>query len=163
MKKNLKGFTLIECLVALGILGIASLTMAQIYASVASRNRMNHLVNTSLSNQMAYVEKYTNSDRVEIEYGNGAAAATTKPPHLGAASTNGNYLEVRKKDSAGNVIDAYSFPVDVYVLKSRNAKNETLDRDKGDGTGTITDYGNTHGYVEADYNLRYKYILGHAS
>ena len=32
MKKSFRGFTLIECLIALAILGIASLVMAQIYA-----------------------------------------------------------------------------------------------------------------------------------
>ena len=44
MKKHIKGFTLIECLIALAILGIASLTMAQIYASVAQRNRNNQII-----------------------------------------------------------------------------------------------------------------------
>ncbi|MGN0587459.1 MAG: type II secretion system protein J, partial [Oscillospiraceae bacterium] len=34
-KKSVKGFTLVECLVALAILGIASLIMVQIYANVS--------------------------------------------------------------------------------------------------------------------------------
>ena len=69
MKKHFKGFTLIECLIALAILGVASLTMAQIYASVAQRNRNNQIMNTSLSNQMSYVERYTASEAVPIYYG----------------------------------------------------------------------------------------------
>ncbi|MCH5194441.1 MAG: prepilin-type N-terminal cleavage/methylation domain-containing protein [Oscillospiraceae bacterium] len=168
MKKHFKGFTLVECLVALGILGIASLTMADIYAGVARRNKMNYLINTSLSNQMAYVEKQTGSEAYELKY-NGSTG--TKPPD---GNNNGQkaYVQiVRKDDTKPNNRDpeqAYSFPVDVYVLKSRNADDQALDkRQKEDiyngGGANNANVGNTHGYGEADYNLRYKYVVGHTS
>ncbi len=55
--KKLKGFTLVECLISLAVLAVASLVMAQIYASVGSINRQNHYMNTSLAAQMALVEQ----------------------------------------------------------------------------------------------------------
>lgn len=153
MKKALRGFTLVECLVALAILGIASLTMAQIYAGVSKRNRENHLINSSLSNQMAYVEKYTNSEAVPIYFGGGAtsspdphATSDHKPP------TSGNFVQITKvTDAAGTLstTEKYSYPADLYVLYSRDAD----DKDSSDS--------GYKGETEDKYNLRYKYIVGH--
>ena len=140
MKKRFRGFTLIECIVAMAILGIASLIIAQMYAAVSTRNKMNHLVNSSLSNQMAYVEKYTDSEAVSITY---SGTITTKPPHISNPSNNTNVVKIERTDNG----DLYSFPVDVYVLKSRDRHDNQL--------------GNDSGYSEEDYNLRYKYVLGH--
>ena len=158
MKKRFKGFTLIECLVALGILGIASLTMAQIYAAVSQRNKMNHLVNTSLSNQMAYVEKYTNSEAIEIKYNNGTAvsnAEKTKPPHnrSGVTSYN-NYVKVARTEGTNTYV--YSYPVNIYVLRSRDRDNNAIDKTRTQVNSG--DVGSTAGYGESDYNLRYKYF-----
>ena len=149
MKKRFKGFTLVECLVALGVLGIASLTMAQIYASVSIRNKMNHLVNTSLTNQMSYVEKATNTEAVEVKYGNTNTSPAPTPPHKTSKSQNDFYLKVVKNvTGTAATADEYSYPVDVYILKSRDRNNSQLTSDGG--------------YTEADYNLRYKYFLGHS-
>lgn len=166
MKKRFRGFTLIECLVALGVLGIASLTMAQIYANVSSRNRMNHLVNTSLSNQMAYVEKYTNTEAVPVYFGGsdtatsdklGASGATGKPPHEKTPTGLLNFKITKYNPSASGGSDlsdkeVYSYPADVYVLLSRDAKNKS---------SSDADF-NGAGYNESNFNLRYKYIQGHA-
>ncbi len=145
MKKSFKGFTLIECIVALAILGIASLTMAQIYATVSQRNKMNHLVNTSLTNQMRYVEEYTDSETVPILNTYGGAP---QPPSFAAAG--GNYVKLEKLDESGNPVTdgTYSYPVNIYVLKSRDRYDNQLSA-AGDA-----------GYTEDDYNLRYKYLLG---
>lgn len=155
MKKSFKGFTLIECIVALAILGIASLTMAQIYASVSSRNKMNHLVNTSLANQVAYAEKYTKdtADTITVKYNNGTAVSsseTSKPAHKRTTVSNyNNYVEiVNKTPASASKPEEYSFPVDIYVLKSRDRNGDPLTA-AGDA-----------GYKEADYNLRYKYLQG---
>lgn len=188
MKKRFKGFTLIECLVALAILGIASLTMAQIYASVAQRNRNNHIVNTSISNQMAYVERYTNSQAVPLYYGSTTNVAdneskktsTTKfPPHKKTASTNYNYVKLTKvKTTADPLSDTfaatdriadstYSFPVDVYVLMTRDKNDVSSNNKKPDGTAANFDkqykeYFTSSG-KDKDINLRYKYITGHTT
>lgn len=163
MKKSFKGFTLIECMIALAILGVASLTMAQIYGAVSTRNKMNHLVNSSLSNQMSYVERYTNSQAVPMYFGGGATSTkdpevggtTKKPPHV--ADPNGTNLqkphlkvESSYKDPVTGKKNLYSYSADIYVLKSRDRWDDTLDSSTKDG-----------GYTEGDYNLRYKYVLGH--
>ena len=68
MKKT-RGFTLVECIVALAILGIASLVMAQIYAAVSQQNRLNHQNNASIANQMKYVEEKTDSEAIRVPSG----------------------------------------------------------------------------------------------
>lgn len=178
MKKNFKGFTLIECLVALGILGIASLTMAQIYATVARRNTMNHIVNTSLSNQMAYVEKYTDSETMSVYFGNykkpdGTSkkdpnAADHKTPMVSAAANSNNYIKIIRCEPDGSADkrkhvdeETYSFPVDIYVLYSRDRSNQPSKIKDATGTPTDNPNFNSGGYDESQYNLRYKYVLGH--
>lgn len=151
MKKTFKGFTLIECIVALAVLGVASLTMAQIYANVAMRNKNNHIVNSSLANQMAYVEKYTDSEAVGIYFNNSAttpdsetteSSATRYPPHKNPSATS-----MPKVIIVSSYEDyEYSYSADVYVLKSR---------DTADGVYTDAEDNNT--------NLRYKYVVGHSN
>lgn len=57
MKKNFKAFTLIECLVALAILGISSLLLVQAYTQLMKMTNLNNAVYTSIADQMADVEK----------------------------------------------------------------------------------------------------------
>lgn len=158
-KTKFKGFTLIECLVALAILGIATMTMAQIYANVARINQTNHLVNTSLSYQMKYVEEKTASEAVPMLYGNSTAKDPQKtPPHKNAVdekaenktsnvTANGNFFKITSSlDSS-----IYSCGVDIYVLMSRDAD----DNDSSDA--------GYRGKNENAYNLRYRYIVGHSN
>lgn len=194
MKKYFKGFTLIECLIALAILGIASLTMAQIYAGVAKRNRNNQIMNTSLSNQMSYVERYTASQAVPIYYGKttntpdpeAKKTSTTKyPPHKKSVSVNSNYVQITKvkpvpagasdpleydplndkyKTANRESDSTYSFPVDVYVLLSRdnNDVNSSDSSFSGQYNDLLENPDSTKAY-EDDMNLRYKYLLGHTN
>lgn len=164
MKRNFKGFTLVECIIALAILAIASLTMAQIYASVSQRNRNNYLMNTSLSNQMAYVEKYTGSEAHPIYFitdSSGAPVAdaqaskdasnTTKyPPHKNSTlSANAPYVAIVSSYDSSE----YSYGADIFILKSRDAS----DRDSDD-TNFNGDY---DGDANGQFDLRYKYLVGH--
>ena len=148
MRRKIKGFTLIECIVALAILGVASLTMAQIYANVAKRNRDNHLVNTSLSNQMAYVEQATGAEAVQILY---TGASSTQPPHNNSSITQ--YVKI--ENTCNSTTYTYSYPVDIYVLRSRDAATPTNEFGLGSNDP------NYSGASEDNYNLRYKYLLGH--
>lgn len=162
MSKKTKGFTLIECLVALAILGIASLVMAQIYAAVSRTNLNNHNVNTSLSYQMKIVEKATKTDAVEIYYGNSTNTPDTHslnksgdgnpPDKASGVSVQHNYITITKYESDGKTLsdETYSFPVDIFVL---------LSRDKNDIPSS--DASNYKGMDEKNISLRYKYILGH--
>lgn len=156
MKKTFKGFTLVECLVAMAILAIASTLMASIYANVASRNNFNHFNNTSLSNQMKYIEQYENAETVKIAN----TYSGTNPPH--PTETNSGttaYVKITKYKSDGISLesDSYSYPVDVYIMYSRDTKNVgSSGKDENGNAATFSGV-----YAEKDNNLRYKYILGH--
>lgn len=54
---RLKGFTLIECIVAMAIIGVASMLIAQVYGAVAIMNRNNAHMNTTLVEQMKMAER----------------------------------------------------------------------------------------------------------
>lgn len=143
MKKSVKGFTLIECLIALAILGVASLTMAQIYAGVAKKNMRNHLTNTSISNQIKYVEQYSNSttDAVIVK-GDDVA-----PGDSMGSSQYMKIFEIKNVDSNGVIeLDndkTYGYSVDVYSLNTRDASDNVT----------------TNGAVD----LRYRYLVGHTN
>lgn len=186
MKKMFKGFTLIECLVALAILGIASLVMAQIYAGVSRTNQKNNSVNYSLAYQMKKVEEATGSDAIPIYYGNTDIKAPVqdthslkaqtpgdgKHPALAAAGANYNYIEITKCDTSGNYLtekNRYSYPVDIYVLLSRDTQDRPSKKlnvvKDANGKVTSATWGASgyDGLPEKDIALRYKYILGHSN
>lgn len=150
MKKTFKGFTLVECLVAMAILAIAGTLMAGIYANVASRNNFNTFNNASLSNQMAYIEKYENANTVKIT---NTHSGTTPP----SGTNSGTTAYVKVKNSTTNL--EYSFPVDIYIMYSRDTHN--VGSNNKDADGNTATYSTM--YAENDHNLRYKYILGHTS
>lgn len=157
MKKTFKGFTIVECLVAMAILAIASTLMASIYANVAKRNNANHFMNTSLANQMAYIEKYENTDTAKIT--NGIDPDATTPPHSDSSISNSgtdSYVKITNTTTS----QEYSFPVDVYVMYSRDTSGKSsTDSDYGQVASSFS----MNGSSEKEGNLRYKYILGHTS
>ncbi len=146
MKRKLKGFTLIECLVAMAILGVASVTMAQIYASVSKMNLKNHQNNTSISNQEQFIEtELKNNGAVEIKYSQ-PIPATNPPPPSGDNEATKSYIEI--EDSSGNT---FSYPVDIYVLRSR------------DGSDRGSDQVGYNGPTETKTYLKYRYFLAHSN
>ncbi|MDE6709507.1 MAG: prepilin-type N-terminal cleavage/methylation domain-containing protein [Oscillospiraceae bacterium] len=190
MKKSFKGFTLVECLIAMAILAVAGTLMAEIYATVASRNNANHFLNTSLANQMQYIENYTNSATLVIYYGDSDTTephadpnlSSNVPPHMASVSDNHNYVTVTKRNSDGtwDTTAQYSFPVDIYVMYSRDTKNEartsvTVDADGKRSEADNTSYGDISENIDdlfetkdaagniTGVSLRYKYILGHTT
>ncbi len=187
MKKTFKGFTLVECLIAMAILAIAGTLMAEIYAAVTTRNNYNHFMNSSLANQMAYIEKYTNAEAVPIYFGGldgskkpkkdakiDGAGATREAPHTYISSGNNKgtnaYAQVQKLDKSGNVVpnDKYSFPVDIFVMYSRDNQNDASGKAKS-GSEYEREYNGFYNSskikfsAEDNSNLRYKYILGHTT
>lgn len=137
--KKIKGFTLIECLVALAILGIAFLIMVEIYANVSRMNRNNHNNNTSLAYQMKYVEERTDSESIKIEY----KEQSDKTSHR--VNTSSNYATITKlNDDKTATTDVYYYGCDMYVLRTRDGNDQKIaDSD------------------EKAMNLRYKYMMGH--
>lgn len=191
MKKTFKGFTLVECLVAMAILAIGCMLLGEIEMAVAKKNNANNFLNTSLANQMQYIENYTNSATLAIYYGNSDTSephkdpnlSSNKPPHAASVTANHNYVTVTKYKSDGTTLDTasqYSFPVDIYVMYSRDTNNEartsvTINADgKRTSETANTSYGDVSKNIDDSFetkdgsnitgvSLRYKYILGHTA
>lgn len=160
--KKVKGFTLVECLIALAILGIGTLVMAQIYANVNRINMSNHLINTSLANQMKYAESYiTESTKggaivkeVIADYAVTAAGGVSAPDPSTDAPHKANKLKHVKFESdasRGGTGMVYSYTVDTFIL---------LSRDSADLNSSEVGY---KGESEDQYNLRYRYIQIHSN
>ncbi len=66
MKKRIKGFTLIECLVALAVLGVSSLLLVQAYTQLMKMTNLNDAVYTSIADQMADAEKSSTGNAKQI-------------------------------------------------------------------------------------------------
>lgn len=138
--KSLKGFTLVECVVAMAILGIASLVMAQIYGSVAKINRENHRANQSLSQTVAAAEKQISSgapDEVVRIHGDSITSldmtfTKSNPPAHGTA---GSY-NIKNQDT------------DIYVYSAHYENN----------SGTSVYY-NQPTSGSDPIGLRYKYFV----
>lgn len=145
-RKKTRGFTLIECLIALAVFGIAALSMAQIYAMVGKVNMKTHSNNTSLAYQMKIVEKAIGKDAnstITIQYKTTAdkkSDANKDAPHKKGASIN--YVKITSSYSNKD----YSYGVDTHVILTRYYN------------GT-TDKAVTPAQDSAD-NLRYKYFIG---
>lgn len=158
--KKFKGFTLIECLIALAILGIASLTMAQIYAGISKINRNNHLVNTSLSYQMQIAEQKTKTAAIKLPSNETVTPSVpTVPPHERAGTAvNVKYMRLERSDTH----DVYSYPVDCYVLVSRDANNNPS-KIYNPVSDTWSDNPSYTGSKESDISLRYKFVTGYSN
>ena len=131
--KKIKGFTLVECIVAIAILSIGTLVMASIYACVAQINEKTHRANESLSQTIQRVE--TQSDKT-----------TPIPGEVAVISKTANSEVIYTKlDSSGNPSPT-KYPMDstVYVSFSKDTKS----------------HGNTY-YSDTSndpIDLRYKYF-----
>jgi prepilin-type N-terminal cleavage/methylation domain-containing protein len=140
--RKLSGFTLVECLVALLILGIASLTLAQVYAAVARGQKESEYMNYSLAEQMKYVEARDIGEAVKIE-----------PTVSGETSTHAldpsasNYHVVINGGPVGGTSNVYKYGVNMYILYSRDY----------DDTSSNAASGYTYD-AESNGKLRYKYL-----
>jgi prepilin-type N-terminal cleavage/methylation domain-containing protein len=160
--KKMKGFTLIECIVAMTIFAVASLTIAQVYITVSNIQKENEYMQYSLANQMKYVEDAVGAEadsKVQIDY-NGTPGATG-----GADSAvNGTRVVLHKvnlgtdnkfdglnfnDDSATN--QEYYVGVNMYVFKSREGSSATNESE----TYEDSDRAYTE---ESSGNLRYKFM-----
>jgi prepilin-type N-terminal cleavage/methylation domain-containing protein len=142
MKKKLKAFTLVECIIALAVFAIAALTITQVYASIARMNKQNEYMQYSLAKQMQYIERETNSGKIEVPY-NAEAEAIKGQMNMG---DNNVFKIVGGIDVPGEEPNTYVYGVNMYVLYSR----DILDRDSNSAD---------FAYEDIDSNLRYKYLL----
>ena len=56
MKRKLKGFTLIECLIALLVLAVSSLLLVQAYTQLVTATQENYTMYNSIGRQMSDAE-----------------------------------------------------------------------------------------------------------
>jgi prepilin-type N-terminal cleavage/methylation domain-containing protein len=175
--RKLKGFTLVECIVAMTVFAIAALTMAQVYVSIATVQRENEYMQYSLANQMKYAENETNTEAVPIKYTDtfptGAADGGTVLP----SANNANYVTLYKVDlgadgrfdgltpvddkvtygNSSSASQTYEVGIDMFILKSRTGTSQDptaggdIDATYDDDTRVNTD--------EQNYNVRYKYFI----
>ncbi|MDR0947575.1 MAG: prepilin-type N-terminal cleavage/methylation domain-containing protein [Ruminococcus sp.] len=150
MKKTLKAFTLVECIVALTIFAVVSLSIAQVYANISVIQRQNEYMQYSLAKQMQYVEQQVQGETVPVPYSNTAEATGPK----GAVDISSNNLIMIQGGVNGTF--QYAYGVDVYVLYSRDINDNGSNDDDGDG---IAEAGEYVYEAEGNGNLRYKYML----
>ncbi|MCL2053815.1 MAG: prepilin-type N-terminal cleavage/methylation domain-containing protein [Oscillospiraceae bacterium] len=142
-KNKCKGFTLVECIVAMAILGIASLTIAQVYGAVARMN-VNHQFNSaSLAEQMKYVERYAEGDtvRTTLPSPHSPPAGAVRQP-IATNAPQALVLEPVTNDDGVAPVGlprpngvtsnyppaVYTIGVNTHILFSRNA-DDTVDDD----------------------------------
>lgn len=114
MKTKIKGFTLVECIVAIAVLSIGTLVMASIYACVAQINEKTFRANESLSQTIQRVE--TQSDKTTVTTNEVAIVKT------------GSGIEVTytKLDSSGAATSTeYKMNSTVYVSFSQDSKSHS--------------------------------------
>jgi prepilin-type N-terminal cleavage/methylation domain-containing protein len=168
--RKLKGFTLVECIVAMTIFAIASLTMAQVYVSVATIQRENEYMQYSLANQMKYVENQTNSEAVAINYDDTFAAGTPDGNMVLPSDNNAVYVTLYKVDLGTDkkfdglspiddkinytTAQSYEVGINMFILKSREGSSTDAQAD-----ATYDDATSTRVYTdEQNTNVRYKYF-----
>lgn len=137
MKKKVKGFTLIECLVALAILGISSLLMVQAYTQLMRMTNMNNAIQVSISRQMADAERGAAAD-ANVKKFRTDSDFEMKAEYPFSSNVYSDYN--------GNT-DNYKCKVDVYAVYGFTYKNNTEMRD-------------TTGSDEDANSVRYIYFHG---
>lgn len=165
--KKIKGFTLIECLVAMAIIGITSLLMVQVYGTAARLTQENNQMNNSIERQMQYAEKQLTEVAAQINGSPNPDKDAVKIIHLssyGKSGAKGNVGQIKirmekednpemfnKLDVGKGSSNAVKVDVDMYVIG--------IDTSVANGQA-IDDY--RVGKVAETYdnnNARYKFII----
>lgn len=155
--KMIKGFTLIECIIAMALIGVVSMLMVQVYGSVAKMNRNNNSINNSMEKQMEYVEnelqkKKTGDESVKIacihSYDKPAADKDSSVSYAKSSDVKITFkpstsTSASQKTKFTETIDA---DVDLYVIGIEEGTDGVQDADSGKV------YNN-------DNTVRYKFIL----
>lgn len=125
-RKIARGFTLIECLVALAVLGIVSLLLVQSFTQLAYQTRVNSTLSNSIANQMSDAE-----DPGAAEAGTNKVTKITSSPET---------FKLTPKYCDGTTKSDVSIEVDVYAVNPY--KNDAGDTQvtTGDSSGTDVRY-----------------------
>lgn len=134
MKKKVKGFTLVECIVAMALIGIASLFMCQIYAALASLEKSNKMTSTSLVEQMKIAERESKT------------ASSDVTPEV-VPITKGVKFKVKTQPSGAAFDDKNKeYDVELVVMKSKSATSQGENGESGKS-------------YKMDEGVRYKFML----
>ena len=103
--KHLKGFTLIECIIAMFILGISSLLLVQAYSQLMRVSSMSNEENISISKQMYDAERQKDASAEKV------------------SSSQKNFIissvQVGKGTAKSLSATDYTFKVDSYQVKGK--------------------------------------------
>ena len=126
MKRKLKGFTLIECLIALLVLAVSSLLLVQAYTQLVTATQENYTMYNSIGRQMSDAESPSTAE------GKSNAAKAKKIQEAQTIKFNVKYPDNTVKRSI-------SEEVNVYVVSPYDMQGNQLPTGKGQGTGTAAD------------------------
>ena len=104
--KQLKGFTLIECIIAMFILGISSLLLVQAYSQLMRVSALSSNENISISKQMDAAENKDDSDADKITATNQKDFKVTK-------------VKIGSGTETSLTASEYTFKVDAYQVKGK--------------------------------------------
>ncbi|MGN1416598.1 MAG: type II secretion system protein [Oscillospiraceae bacterium] len=144
--RKLKGFTLIECIVAMALIGITSLLMVQVYGTIAKMNQDNNRINNSLEKQMEIVE-----NELKTNNGDSAVTVTRITSYDGTVATKCDQITFTRSNT-GMGLKFTQTPlkseadIDMYVI---GINGSTTDEYVVDSSGKTLD----------NNTVRYKFIL----
>ncbi|MCM1578220.1 MAG: prepilin-type N-terminal cleavage/methylation domain-containing protein [Ruminococcus sp.] len=135
MKKRFKGFTLIECLVALAVLGVSSLLLVQAYTQLMKMTNLNHAVYTSIADQMADAEKGSTANAKEL------TIPITTEEYNNGQGRNLTIERVKRKSDGTFTTTGQKYVTNVSVYASNAYVNhEMQDADEQEKQGTDVRY-----------------------
>lgn len=127
MKRKLRGFTLIECIIAMFILAISSLLLVQAYTQLVSVTRENYTRYNSIGRQMSDAESPSTAE------GKSNAAKAKKIQEAKTIKFNVKYPDSTTVERSINE------EVSVYVVSPYDMQGNQLPTGKGQGSGTAAD------------------------
>lgn len=137
MKRKLKGFTLIECIIAMFILAISSLLLVQAYTQLVSVTRENYTRYNSIGRQMADAENPSTAE---------GKTDDVKAKKIQEAKTL--TFNVKYPDST-TVKRTINEEVSVYVVSPFDMQGNQLPTGAGQGSGSTAD--NAQGGTDSRY------------
>lgn len=137
MKRKLKGFSLIECIIALFVLAISSLLLVQAYTQLVSVTRESYTRYNSIGRQMADAENPTSAE---------GKANDVKSKKIQEAKTLKFSVKYPDSDTVKRTI---SEEVSVYVVSPFDMEGNQLPTGAGQGSGSTAE--NAQGGTDSRY------------
>lgn len=125
MKKKLKGFSLIECIIAMFILAISSLLLVQAYTQLVSVTRESYTRYNSIGRQMADAENPS-----EAEKSSKGAVQAKMIQEAKTLTFNAKY------PNSSTVARSISEEVHVYVVSPFDMQGQQIPTGVGQGTNS---------------------------